>query len=229
MVRFDRPTNKKDKKQEPEPEESQEQPPEPHQFMVMVTKQGVIKKTPLKDFENVRRSGLIAIKLKGKDTLEWVGATTGSDTILLTSKNGQSIRFSENDVRSMGRGASGVRGINLKDNDEVVSMAIVNKSKEKNNVLFVMQNGYGKRTEVLKFKEQRRGGTGVKSAAVSTKTGKVVCALLIEDQEELIAISTKGKVIRTVLKSVSKLGRATQGVRIMKMQSGDKVASALIV
>lgn len=227
VVRFDRPANKKDKKQEPE--QTQEPAQESHQFMVMVTKKGVIKKTPLKDFENVRRSGLIALKLKGKDTLEWVGATTGNDTILLTSKNGQSIRFSENDVRSMGRGASGVRGINLKATDEVVSMAIVNKDKEKNNVLFVMQNGYGKRTEVLKFKEQRRGGTGVKSAAVSTKTGMVVCALLIEDQEELIAISTKGKVIRTPLKSVSKLGRATQGVRIMKTQSGDKIASALIV
>lgn len=231
VVRFDRPETKKNKKQEPEQAQAQtqEQPQEPHQFMVMVTKKGVIKKTPLKDFENVRRSGLIAMKLKAKDTLEWVGATTGQDTILLTSRNGQSIRFLESDVRSMGRSASGVRGINLKDNDEIVSMAIVKKSKEKNNILFVMQNGYGKRTEVLKFKEQRRGGTGVKSAAISTKTGKVVCALLIEDQEELIAISTKGKVIRTMLKGVSKLGRATQGVRIMKMQSGDKIASALIV
>ena len=229
MVRFDRTPNAKARKQTPDQKQEPDQPTDPKEFMVMVTQKGVIKKTPFKDFENVRKSGLIAIKLKGKDTLEWVQATTGNDTILLTSKNGQSIRFPEKDVRSMGRSASGVRGINLKGDDEIIGMTIVQKEKEKNSVLFVMQNGYGKRTEALQFKEQRRGGTGVKSANVSTKTGKVVSALLIEDQEELIAISTKGKVIRTKLKSVSKLGRSTQGVRVMKMQSGDKIASVIIV
>lgn len=199
------------------------------QFMIMVTKNGVIKKTNMQNFENVRQNGLIAINLKGNDTLDWVGVSSGKDSILLTSQKGQSIHFSENDVRNMGRTASGVKGINLKQGDCVISMAIIGEAEKKNSVLFVSQNGYGKRTAVSLFKIQKRGGSGVKSANVSTKTGPLVCANLVKQEEELIAISTKGQVIRTLLKSVSKLGRSTQGVRVMKMDRGDKVASVVIV
>lgn len=204
-------------------------------FLVMVTKNGTIKKTSLSEFDNVRKSGIIAIKLDKGDALRKVVKTTGEDDIILTTKQGIAIRFREKEIRAMGRSAAGVRGIRLKKGDEVVGMDIVpttNKNEEgkkvKHFLLVVMENGYGKRTEVSQYKIQGRGGSGIKTANITAKTGGIMLVCMVSDasdNEDLIVISQKGKVIRTEVKSISVLGRATQGVRIMKMEEGDKVAS----
>ncbi len=199
-------------------------------FLVIATKNGIIKKTEISDFANVRRSGLIVVTLKKGDELRFVKATSGADEIVLVTAKGQSIHFKEKDVRPMGRSASGVRGILLKKDDELVGMEVIGDKWRKQNakieLLVVTENGFGKKTDIRQFKIQHRGGSGIKASQVTQKTGKVVIAEILEpDEEELIAISAKGQVIRTSLVSVSLLGRATQGVRIMKMEAGDKIAS----
>ena len=199
-------------------------------YLVMVTKNGRIKKTALEEFENVRKSGIIAIRLETGDLLRKVVKTTGEDDIILATKNGNSIRFKEKDIRPMGRAAAGVKGIRLKKGDEVIGMDVIGNPKEKvkQYLLIVMENGYGKRTEVSQYKTQGRGGSGVKAAKITSKTGPVVISSVLEDvaeEEDLIVISRKGQVIRTSVKSISLLGRATQGVRIMRLEEGDKVAS----
>lgn len=198
-------------------------------FVVMVTKGGVIKKVQAMQFENVRRSGLIALTLKKGDSLRWAKATSGQDELMLATKKGQSVRFSEKDVRPMGRTAAGVRAMRLKKGDEVVGMDVIPSSKfqvPNSKLLVVTENGYGKQTLVKQFKKQRRGGSGIKCAKITSKTGNVIGAHITEEEaEELIAISRKGQVIRTTLSAITVLGRATQGVRIMKLDSGDAVAS----
>lgn len=206
-------------------------------YLVMATKNGKIKKTTLEEFTNVRKSGIIAIKLDSGDLLKRVVKTSGQDDITLVTKNGISIRFEEKDVRPMGRATSGVRGIRLKKGDEIIGMDIIQnqisniknqKEKMKQYLLVVMENGYGKRTEISQYKTQSRGGSGIKTANITSKTGKIVISSILKDSvedEDLIVISQKGQVIRTVTRSISVLGRATQGVRIMKLDSGDKVAS----
>ncbi|TSC53782.1 MAG: DNA gyrase (subunit A) [Parcubacteria group bacterium LiPW_39] len=200
-------------------------------YLVMMTKNGIIKKTPIEEFVNVRRSGLIAIKLAKGDELRWVRPSSGADEIILVTAKGQSVHFKEKDSRPMGRAAGGVRGIRLKKGDEIVSMDVIKSLKpgakpEKQELLVVMANGYGKKTDLKQFKVQRRGGSGIKAAQVTAKTGQIVTAKILEPgEEELIAISKKGQVIRTSLGSISSLGRATQGVRIMRLEEGDKVAS----
>jgi len=197
-------------------------------YLVMVTKNGVVKKTPLKDFENVRRGGLIAIKLKPGDSLSSVKKIGDGDEIIIATKNGQSICFPEKDVRSMGRPAAGIRGIRLKKGDEVLGMEIVKKEKgrDKELLLVLTDNGFGKRTPIKEYKCQGRGGSGVKTAKITAKTGPLAKIEIISNEEDLIVISQKGQVIRTKISSIPKLGRDTQGVRIMKMKAGDKVASA---
>ena len=201
-------------------------------YLVMVTSNGVIKKTALTDFGNVRRTGIIAIKLKKGDHLGWVKLSSGSDEILITTANGQAIRFKESQARPMGRTAAGVRAIRLKKDDTVSSMDVVGKI-EKNNkeqlMLVVMANGYGKQTALKEYRLQGRGGSGIKTANVTAKTGKIVAAQLIGEEEELITLSAKGQVIRARLESVRIAGRATQGVRIMNLGSGDKVAAIACV
>ena len=196
--------------------------------LIMVTKNGVIKKTPLNDFENVRRGGLIAIKLKPDDALRDVKKIADGDEVILATKNGQSIRFAEKEVRPMGRPASGIRGIKLKKGDEVIGMEVVKKErlKEKDHLLVLTENGFGKRTLVSEYKTQGRGGSGVKIAHITSKTGQLAKVEVITDEQDLIVISQKGQVIRTKISSIPKLGRDTQGVKIMKMKTGDKVASA---
>lgn len=210
-------------------------------FLTMVTKNGTIKKTALDEFGNVRKSGIIAIKLDKGDSLCKVVKTSGQDDIILVTKNGVSIRFKEYNVRAMGRSAAGVRAVKLKKGDEVVGMEVIKKlSKEqmadqktsKQFLMVVMENGYGKRTEISQYKVQSRGGSGVKAAKITSKTGGVVLSSILQgdiEQEDLIVISQKGQVIRTAVKSVSLLGRATQGVRIMRLEEGDKVASGVCV
>ena len=209
-------------------------------FLVMVTKDGTIKKTALEEFGNVRKSGIIAIKLDKGDLLRKVVKTTGDDDIILVTKNGIAIRFKEKDVRAMGRGASGVRAIKLKKGDEVIGMDVIpaEKIKDKDGkitkefLLVVMEHGYGKRTELSQYKTQSRGGSGIITAKITGKTGPAVLSAVLRgqvEQEDLIVISQKGQVIRTDIASVSLLGRATQGVRIMKLDEGDKVASGACI
>jgi DNA gyrase subunit A len=203
-------------------------------FIMMATTGGTIKKTPVKDFENVRRSGLIAIKLKGGDSLEWVHTTTGKDDVILVTSNAMSICFNEKDVRSMGRVASGVRGIKMKGEDRVVGMGVVNKDEDKTKVMLmvVTENGYGKRTPLKEYKTQKRGGSGIRTGKVTEKTGKLATGRIVQkdDSRDFLVISQGGQVIRTSVKSVSSLGRATQGVRVMRFKKADdSVASVAFV
>ncbi len=200
-------------------------------YIVMVTKKGVIKKTKIEDFAKVRQSGLIALKIKEGDELMWVKPSTGKDDIMLASSNGQGIRFPETDIRPMGRTAAGVRGLKLKGEGVVTGMGIVHPTTEKKSELVViMANGYGKRTNVSQYKVQKRGGSGVKTAKVTEKTGDIMTAFVVNDDDDgdkdLVIISEKGQVIRLPLQSVSTLGRATQGVRLMRFKTeGDRIAS----
>jgi len=203
-------------------------------YILLVTKNGIIKKTALEEFENIRRSGLIAITLKKGDLLRYVQKTTGDDEVILVTKKGQSIRFPEKLIRPMGRTASGVTGIRLKKGDEVVGMDVIKiqnpKSKIQNYLLVVTENGYGKRTDLKEYRTQGRGGTGIKTAKVTQKTGELVASrVLTGEEEDLIVISRKGNVIRTKIGTIPKLSRATQGVRIMRLEPGDKVASAVCI
>jgi DNA gyrase subunit A len=201
-------------------------------FLIMVTEQGTIKKTSIEDFANVRRSGLIAIKLNPGDNLEWVKPTNGKNEISLISNKGQSIRFKEEDVRAMGRTAAGVRGIKLKSGDKVIGMDIINPENVKNlEALVVMENGFGKRTEMKYYKVQNRGGSGVRTAKVSSKTGKVVAGFIVDvaesKEKDLIVISKRGQVIRIPFNSISVLGRDTQGVRIMRFKLDNDIVANL--
>lgn len=203
-------------------------------YILMVTKNGIIKKTALEEFENIRRSGLIAITLKKGDLLRYVEKTTGDDEVILVTKKGQSIRFSEKLIRPMGRQAAGIMGVRLKRGDEVVGMDVIKiqnaKSKIQNYLLVVTENGYGKRTALEEYRLQGRGGSGIKTAQITQKTGELIASKMLGGEEEdLIVISRKGNVIRTKIGTIPKLGRATQGVRIMRLESGDKVASAVCI
>ena len=197
-------------------------------FLVMATKNGIVKKTALVDFANVRRTGIIAIGLKKGDMLQWVKLSTGSDQIVLSTSLGQAIRFKESQIRAMGRTASGVKGIKLKKGDGVVSLDIVGEKADPNtSILTVMANGFGKQTKISQYKVQGRGGSGIKTAKVTSKTGNVVASLLVDKQLELLALSAKGQIIRTELSSIRLAGRATQGVRIMNLNSGDKIVGVI--
>ena len=200
------------------------------EFMFMTTTKGTIKKTPVGDFKNVRKSGLIAIKLREGDHLKWSKLANKNDQIMIVTKEGKSIRFGENDVSSTGRNSMGVRGIKLKAGDEVVDMDIV-KEPGKTELLVVMGNGLGKCTKITDFRDQTRGGTGVKCANVTTKTGKIVGAKIIDEvsKGDLILISKHGQIIRLPLKNIPSQGRATQGVYLMRMNEGDTVASASVI
>lgn len=201
-----------------------------YKYLVMVTKNGIIKKTAIEAFGNVRRSGLIAIKIKDKDQLHWIIPSTGKDDIVLVADNGQAIRFKETNVREMGRSASGVRGIRLKGEANVVGVDTVKGGETKGKQLaVVMSNGYGKRSELKHYKVQNRGGSGVKTANVTDKTGTITRGFVIDTEidieSDILIISEQGQVIRLPLKSISELGRATQGVRVMKFKApNDRVA-----
>jgi len=204
-------------------------------YLVMATQNGIMKKTEISEFENVRRSGLIAISLKKGDLLKAVQKSSGEDEIILVSQKGQAVRFKEKDIRAMGRQAAGIKGMRLKREDKVVGMDVIKtkveslKSKVKSYLLVVTENGYGKRTDLAEYRLQKRGGTGIKTAKITSKTGSLVFSKLITEEEDLIVISKKGKVIRTKISLIAKLSRVTQGVKIMKLEEGDKVASATCI
>lgn len=201
-------------------------------YMIMQTTQGKIKKTPITEFENVRKSGLIAISLVKGDSLEWVDVTNGRDEIVITTSKGQSIHFKESNVRAMGRTAAGVRAIKLKDEDRVVGMSIIKNNKKKTYLLIVTENGYGKKTLISKYKVQSRGGSGIKTAKITNKTGNLISSHILEEGDEekdLIVSSSKGQTIRTSINSISELGRATQGVKIMKLNKEETLAAVAIL
>jgi DNA gyrase subunit A len=195
------------------------------QYLVMATKLGTIKKTAVEQYEKVRKSGLISIKLREGDELKWVRQASDDNNIIMVTKNGKCIQFDQSDVRPMGRASMGVRGIKLKEGDVVVEMDVV-KSPDAD-LLVVMENGLGKRTPLNQYRFQSRGGSGVKTANLNEKTGKLVGAKILEPNVDgdIMILSKKGVMIRTGLASVPRRGRATQGVYIMRTKKGDIVRS----
>ena len=198
--------------------------------LVMTTRLGITKRVEMDEFKKVRRTGLIAINLKKGDELRWVQPASGKDEVVITTKKGQAIRFKETDVRTMGRNAAGVRGIKLKGDDKVIAMDTISVSEAKSSkTLTITANGFGKLSEIENYKVQNRGGSGIKTAQVTGKTGEVISAHIINDTEyqksDIIIITLKGQVIRTPLKNISVLGRATQGVRIMRLKDQDQAAN----
>ena len=194
--------------------------------IVMITKNGIVKKLSAESFKDVRRSGLIAIKLEDGDELLATMFTEKGDDIVLVTANGQSVRFKESDAREMGRTAMGVKAITLKKGDTLVCADVVKKDNATSTLLVVSQNGYGKQTKMKEYKVQKRGGSGIKCMQVTKKTGALISAKVVSgEEEEVIVISKNSQVIRTELKTVPSLGRQTQGVRIMKLREGDSIAS----
>lgn len=194
--------------------------------LVMVTKNGIIKKVDVSSFKEVRRSGIIAIRLTKGDELKFSFLVSKGDYVILATKKGQSIMFKESDVRNMGRGAGGVRGIRLSKDDEVMGAGAVRRKDKEQFLLTMAKKGFGKKTQVKNYRLQKRGGSGIKTAKITDKTGQLMIAKVINpESEEIIAISQKGQVIRTAMAQVPVLGRQTQGVRIMKLKAGDSIAS----
>jgi DNA gyrase subunit A len=200
-------------------------------FIFFATHNGTVKKTPLKDFSNVMARGIIAIGIDKDDELVKARITDGDQIIFLATHLGQAIRFDENDVRSMGRPAYGVRGISLKKGDFVVGVAVTPKEHEAGafRILSVTENGFGKRTNVEEYRLQTRGGKGVKNMAVTPRIGRVNTIQLVDDTSELMVISQFGKIIRIDTKTIRAAGRATQGVRLLNLEPEDKVAAAVII
>jgi DNA gyrase subunit A len=196
--------------------------------LIMCTVRGVIKKTPFEQYKNVRTSGLIAINLDAGDELKWIRMTTGDNEVVISTSQGQAIRFHERGARPMGRVSRGVRGIRLRADDRVIGMDIV----EENSSIFVISKyGYGKRTKISQFTPHARGGVGIRSAVVNSKTGELIGVKTLggEDNQEVIIISQQGQTIRLGLKNIPELGRATQGVRIMRLNDNDQVVSLALV
>lgn len=196
--------------------------------LIMCTVRGVVKKTPFEQYKNVRSSGLIAINLDEGDELKWIRMTNGDNEVVISTSQGQAIRFHEKDARPMGRVSRGVRGIRLRTGDQVVGMDIV---EEGSSIFVISELGYGKRTKISQFTAHARGGVGIRSAVVNTKTGNLVGvkALTSDDTQEVIIISKNGQTIRLGLKDIPELGRSTQGVRIMRLNDGDSVTSLALV
>ncbi len=198
--------------------------------LLMCTTRGTVKKTPTEEYKNVRKSGLIAIKLRDGDHLNWVRQINDQNEVIIVTREGKSIRFNESDVSATGRASMGVRGIHLKPQDTVIDMDVI-KNPSQAEVLVIMENGTGKSSSVEEYRLQSRGGTGVKAANLNTKTGKIVGAKVIEDNQndDLIMISKQGQVIRLNLKNIPSQGRTTSGVYLMRLNDDDKVASTSII
>jgi len=203
----------------------------PDANILLVTKKGVVKKTAIEKFSNIRKTGIIAINLDNGDELRWAKLTSGSDYILIVSDNGQSIKFNEKNIRSTARDTRGVRGINLKVGGSVIGLTVGHVDNDRDELLIVTENGFGKKSLATAWTMQGRGGKGVKAANITAKTGKIVSAELINAQDEsLVLTSKKGQIIRLPLKNIPKLGRDTQGVTLMRFsKSGDTVSAATTI
>ena len=193
------------------------------QFLIMTTKDGIVKKSKLEDYSRPRTNGIIAINLKGKDELISVHTSSGEDEILISTKMGQAVRFKEEKVRSVGRNSMGVKGITLKDKDSVVSSEVIKEEGVK--ILTVTENGFGKRTEVSKYRLTSRGGKGVTTLKITDKTGLIVNAFQTENEDDIVLLSSAGKATRLKTSDISIIGRATQGVRLMKVGEDIKVVA----
>ena len=193
-------------------------------YLLAVTKRGTIKKTAISEFNTQRKTGLIAITLRDGDELVSIQQTTGDDIVTIVTRNGKCISFHEKDVRPMGRTATGVSAIKLEDDDEVVSMCLGQPGVK---LLAVTEKGFGKRTPIEDYKVQARGGKGLLTydKAKFKKTGKLVGAMVVDDDDELLMINSNGVIIRIKASDVSVLGRATQGVKIMKVEEGNAIIS----
>lgn len=191
-------------------------------MLVMTTRNGVIKKTELGEFENIRASGLIAVTLRDDDELIGVALTDGTKELLLGTRGGMSIRFHESDVRAMGRSAMGVKAMDLDEGDKIVSMSVVDEGSQ---VLTISENGYGKRTEVSEYRVQSRGGKGIKAMQLTDKTGRLAALMLAHEDEDVMMISDDGTIIRTAVADISTQSRSTQGVRMMRLAEGSRVVA----
>ncbi len=193
------------------------------QYLIMATKKGIIKKTSIKVYDTSRRDGIIAITIKKGDELIGVEKSNGNNDIIMVSRNGKAIRFSEKDCRPIGRTSQGVKGMKLLKEDEVLSMMVAG---ELEGDLFVLtENGYGKRTQLSEYKKQKRGGLGVRTLKITEKKGKVAGAGIMKDEHDVMIVSNKGVLIRIPARSISRIGRSTQGVKVIKLEEGAKVAS----
>jgi DNA gyrase subunit A len=192
------------------------------QFVVMGTRKGVVKKTDLTAFSNPRAGGIIAMGVEEGDSVIDVELSDGNSQVFLGTSDGMAIRFEESDVRAMGRTAYGVRGISLREGDEVVAMAVV---REGGTMLTVAQNGYGKRTVLEEYRLQSRGGVGIINIQTSDRNGKVVGMAYVHDEDEVMLISQQGMILRMKAGDVRVIGRATQGVRLIEMEEGDQVVA----
>ena len=184
-------------------------------YIVMATASGLIKKTSLDEYENIRKVGKIAINIRENDALISVGLTSGNDEIIMASKDGKCIRFSENDVRAMGRDTMGVRGMNIDGDDRLVDMSVINPDCE---IITMTENGYGKRSDIEDYRLQSRGGKGIKAGVFNEKTGKLVSLKLITAEDDIMIISENGTIIKVASDDISKIGRATQGVKVMRIE-----------
>ena len=193
--------------------------------LIMATKNGLIKKTPLKEYDNIRKGGKIAIKLLDGDELIGVDITSGRDDILIASHEGKCIRFNETDVRQVGRGSQGVKSMKLSENDAVIDMAIVRKNGK---IITISENGFGKQTDADEFRLQQRGGMGVKAGIFNEKTGKLVALKQIEEDSDLVMIADNGVIIRTHTDDISTYSRLSQGVKIMKLRGNSKIVSVAL-
>jgi DNA gyrase subunit A len=196
---------------------------EGQQFIVMGTRQGIIKKTDLSAFRNPRAGGIIAIGVEEGDAVMAVAQTSGQDEIFIGTREGMAIRFPEADARPMGRSAYGVRGINLREGDEVVAMEMVRPGG--GTLLTVVENGYGKRTELDEYRVQSRGGIGIINIQTSERNGRVIGIAYVRGDDEVMFITQQGKILRTRTEDIRTIGRATQGVRLIDLEEGDRVVS----
>src|SRR6056297_2939881 len=194
------------------------------QYLIFNTKKGKIKKTVLKEFETNTTTGIIAVKLQDDDELIGVKKTNGKKDLLIVTEKGKAIRFNEDQVRPMGRNTSGVRSINLYNDDEIVSLNIINQ-EDKRKLLLITENGFGKKTKTKLYRNQTRGGKGVITYSLSSKTGDIIGTEIVSSDDEVMIITHEGIIIRTGVEDISTMGRATKGVRVMKMSSGDRVVS----
>jgi DNA gyrase subunit A len=194
------------------------------QYVVMATRQGVIKKTPLSAFANPRASGIIALGLEDGDTVLGVGRSDGGAEIFVATASGKSIRFQEADVRPMGRTARGVIAIRLGPGDEVVEMDVLSGKPD---ILSVTENGYGKRTAIGEYRLQGRGGSGIINIRATARNGRVVAATEVQDEDQILMMTANGKIIRMDVSGISRIGRATQGVRLIQVDDGDRVVAAI--
>jgi DNA gyrase subunit A len=196
------------------------------QYIVMVTKHGVIKKSELTEFDNPMSRGIIAVSLDDGDELISAKITHGNNYIFLGSHEGQAIRFKEDQVRHMGRQARGVRAMDLAEDDSLIGMEVVEKEGL---ILSIAENGYGKRTELEQYRLTARGGKGVINMKTTNKTGKVVAILSVKEDTDLVIVSQNGKIIRIESSEIRQAGRSTQGVRLVSLEEGDKVAAASVI